>query len=182
MCGNTVTFPAIPTKKGAAPVQTKPSSVPKQRGWKWPAALAFLGGFQRWDLVAQCVVPFLVIGALLAGAYFVKNKLTDTSPPPEAPTVAADPQAWQKMTDLEKAEDAVRQRMQELDAARAALKVAQNVRQSTERMSASQQISAAQAVHRAELAANAAERSFNDAMTRYQKLGGTVDFRSQLRR
>jgi hypothetical protein len=31
-------------------------------GLKLPAALAFLRDFQHWNVVAQCAVPFLIIG------------------------------------------------------------------------------------------------------------------------
>ncbi len=183
MCGKTVTFPALPPGRLGKSLRTKslePKETPKSAR-NWPATLAPLLDFPHWNLLAQCAVPFLLIGVLLAGAIFVKKKLGDTAAPAAAPTVQADPEAWQKMADLTKADQTVRTRMSELDAACASLKLADQVRQSMSRLDPSQRRSADQQWQFAQRAREAAQKRFDDAMTAYQRLGGTVDYRSQLR-
>jgi hypothetical protein len=182
MCGQVVTFPAIPPGRAAASLHVKHSETRTARKWaqKVPAALAFLLGFQHWSVVAQCAVPFLVVGMLLAGAAFVKNKLGEPSAPVATPTVEADPQAWQKMTDLAKADQAVRDRMSEVAAAQATLATAKRVRESVAHMDPMQQRGADQQVRRAEATLSAVRKQFDAALTCYQRLGGTVDYRSQI--
>jgi hypothetical protein len=148
-----------------------------------PAALVFLRDFRHWKVVAQCAVPFLILGALLAGAAYVKNKLgapSAVSPVSVAPAVQADPQAWQKMTDLNKADQAVRDRMKDLAAAHAYLSLMEQNNRKSQTCESSQRKGAEEAMQRAQNTVSAARQQFDAAMASYQKLGGAVDYRSQL--
>ena len=70
ICSQTVTFPALPPGRSGPTLHVKSLERKPERKWSWklPAALTFLLKFQHWNVVAQCAVPFLIIGVLLAGA------------------------------------------------------------------------------------------------------------------
>src|ERR1700678_1797356 len=70
ICGHTVTFPALPPARSGQTLRVKSLERKPERKWSWklPPALVFLLNFQHWNVVAQCAVPFVIIGALLAGA------------------------------------------------------------------------------------------------------------------
>jgi uncharacterized membrane protein len=157
-------------------VEEKPE---RTSSWKAPAALAFLRDFQHWNVVAQCAVPFLIIGVLVGAATFVKKKLGDASAPVSTPTVQADPDAWQKMTDLTKADIAVRDRMKELAAAHAYAAMVQQTHRQMAHDDTLQSRSAEEQMQRAQNALIEARKRFESAVSDYQRLGGTVDYRSQ---
>jgi hypothetical protein len=183
ICGQTITFPAILPGRAGSSLRAKSLEPKPARKWsgKAPPVLAFLLNFQHWKMVALCTVPFLIIGVLLAGANFVKNKLADTSTPVAVPTVQTDPQAWQKMADLTKADQVVKARIRDFNTACASLKLAEQEQKSVGRLDPSQRRGADQQMQLAQRVVAVAQQRFDDAFSNYQQLGGTVDYRAQLR-
>jgi len=183
-CGHTVTFPAVPPGRGA-PTAQKPTSKAAARQapnktaaaaepgpeWSWTpkGMLLYFRDFQHWNLVALCLVPFLILGALWAGASFVNKNFGNPAPPAPGPAVQADPGAFQRMTDLTKADEAVRAEMQTVAMAKTALARA-------ERRGVGEQVAEKQRN------LTIAQNQFDTAYANYQKLGGKVDYRSQLSR
>jgi hypothetical protein len=187
MCGQTVTFPAIPPARSGPSYQLKNAQAKAKpaRNWaaKVPGALGVLRDFQHWDVVGQCVVPFLIIAVLLGGAIFVKNKLgAPASAADAAPAVQADPEALQRMTNLIKAEQAVQAAMRVLDQANALLDYEQKARQHSEAADPLLRKTAEERLHRVENTVKEARKQFDAAESKYRQLGGTKDYRSQLHR
>jgi hypothetical protein len=183
-CNKTVAFPAIPPGKGrgapAARVKTQEAKPAPSRQRYAPKALGFLRDFEHWNVVWQCAVPFLIIGALLAGATFVKRKFSDAPIPVAAPAVQADPEAWQKMTDLTKAEQAVQHLIKVCNVDHAMLLDAERARQQLEKADSFQRKSLDDQAQAAQNSFNAAHKRLDAAMQKYRELGGTVDYQSQL--
>jgi hypothetical protein len=187
ICGKTVTFPAIPPGRKGPALHVKSLERKPERKWTWkaPAALTFLLNFQHWNVVAQCAVPFLIIGVLLAGAVVVKKKLGDAPAPddaPAAPVVQADPEAWQRSADLMKAELAVKDQMKVVTAAHTKADMAERLRQQVQNQEPFQRKSIEAQAQAAQKELEAARRQFDRAYDLYHKLGGTVDYRSQLKK
>jgi hypothetical protein len=188
-CTKTVTFPAIPPGKGKGPITPRVRALDAQRAaaqtrqnWlgKIAEALGILRGFEHWNVVWQCTVPFLVIGVLLWGAIFVNKKFGSSSDPVAAPAVQADPEAWQKIADMAKAERRVKDLVQEYKADQARLSSAQQTHQQLEKGDAYLKNNAEEQVKMAQEALAAAHKRLDAAMEKYHQLGGTVDYRSQL--
>jgi hypothetical protein len=187
MCSQTVTFPALPPGRSGPTLHVKTLERKPERKWnlKLPPALAFLLRFQHWNMVVQCAVPFLIIGVLLAGAIVVKKKLGDapaTADAPAAPIVQADPEAWQKTTDLNNAELAVQARLKELNAAHAKADSAEMLRRQVQSLDSFQRKSTEAQADRAQQELQAAQQRFDSANALYRQLGGTVDYHSQIAR
>jgi hypothetical protein len=153
----------------------------KKPKWHLPAALMALFNFKHWGMVWQCAIPFVLVVGLLIGAYYAKKKFSDEPAPVAAPVVQADPDAWKKMTELSKADQAVQDRMRELDAAHANADMAERLKRQAEHMDSSQRKAADQQAEAAQRALVAARQRFDLANQLYQQLGGTVDYRSQLK-
>jgi hypothetical protein len=182
MCGQTITFPALPPGGGQGTTLRVRSLEHKEaRKWRLPPAIVLLLNFKHWSTVAQCAVPFAVVGALLAGAIIVKNKFADAPATVAAPVVQADPDAWQKMTDLSKAEIAVKERLKELQAAQAKAEMAERLRQQVQHLDSSQRKNAEQQAEAAQRELIGAKQRFGLANDAYVRLGGTIDYRSQIR-
>jgi hypothetical protein len=188
-CTKTVTFPAIPPGRGKGPITPRVRALDAQRAaanarrsWlsKIAETLGILRGFEHWNVVWQCTVPFLVIGVLLWGAIFVNKKFGSSADPVAAPAVQADPEAWQKIADLAKAERSVKDLMREYKTDQARLASAQQTRQQLEKGDAYLKSSAEQQVQMAQETLAAAHKRLDAAMEKYRELGGNVDFRSQL--
>jgi len=184
ICSQTVTFPALPPGRSGPTLHVKSLERKPERKWSWklPAALTFLLKFQHWNVVAQCAVPFLIIGVLLAGAVFVKKKLGDAPAPVDAssaPVVQADPQAWQRTTDLNNAELAVQDRLKELNAAHAKADSAERLRRQVQSLEPFQRKSTEAQAEHAQHELEAAQLRFDRAYELYRQLGGTVDYRAQ---
>jgi len=188
-CGKTVAFPAIPPGRGRGAPTTRVKALDARRAEAKPApswlrnapkALGFLRDFEHWDVVGQCAVPFLIIGVLLAGAAFVKKKFSDAPAPVAVPAVQADPEAWQKMADLTKADQAVRVLIKEVKADHAMVVAAERARQQVEQGNASLKKSVEEQVHQAQNNLSDARKRLDVALEKYGALGGTVDYRSQI--
>jgi hypothetical protein len=191
ICGNTITFPAIPPKSGG---KTIVSDEPKKpaRNWAWDAKAIFLylRDFPHWKIVLQIAVPFLIIAALLAGAAFVKNKFSD-EPVAAAPVVEGQPGGWDKMTELARADQKMQQYVQKINQTRMNMAAAQRMvdleqkRLSQARGSDEQQVAQAN-LQVAERSLAQAEKSlvylrqhFNTDFEDYRRLGGTIDYISR---
>jgi hypothetical protein len=144
----------------------------------------FLRDFQHWNTVWQCVVPFLIVGVLLGGAFYVKNKFTEQpAAAPSEPVVQADPDAWQKMTALSRAEQAVEQQIRIVAQASAISKQADDIRDRIHRTypgTAPEVKSADDRARQAQTFYSQARQRFDALNGEYQKLGGTHDYRSQI--
>jgi len=181
MCGHTVTFPAVPPKQGGAKLGVKSLQPKAVRNWasKMPGFLGSLRDYQHWNVVAQCAVPFVILAVLLAGAAFVKNKLSEPTSAVVIPTEQADPEAWQKMADLRVADQAVKTSMQQLAAAHANADLAEQRRKQAQKLEPAQKAVADNQAQLAEKLLAAARQRFDAANTKYRQLGGTVDYRAQ---
>jgi hypothetical protein len=183
MCQQTVTFPAIPPGRPNAPLRVKSLEKKPERKWtlKLPAPLAFLLDFQHWNVVAQCAVPFLIIGVLLGGAIFVKKKLGDAPTADAMPAMQADPEAWQRSIDLAKAEMVVKDRMKDVTVAQAYATAAEQARRRVEHEEAAEKKRAEEQAQQAQKNLTAARVRFDAALSNYRHLGGTIDYRSQIK-
>src|ERR1700753_3777206 len=78
ICGNTITFPVIPPTKGGTKAFYAEKPKPK-RQWAGNAGkmLGNIWDFPHWNTVLQILVPFFIIGALIATALWVKNKYSE---------------------------------------------------------------------------------------------------------
>jgi hypothetical protein len=192
ICGNTITFPAIPPARGGKSVaveQTKPT-----QKWSWNPGAIFLNlrDFPHWNTVAQISVPFLIIGALLAGAAFVKNKFADEPASAPAPVVQAESGGWDKMTALARADQKMQHYVQSILQARKTLAAAQREldaeqkRYSQARGYEEQQAvmgnvqSAQRSVTQAQNTLTYLRQHFDTDLVNYRKLGGAIDYRSRV--
>jgi cell division protein FtsB len=163
--------------------KTLEAKAARKAALKLPQALTFLRNFEHWDVVGQCAVPFLIISALLGGAIFVKNKLgASSSAEGVVPAVQVDPGAWQKMTDLTKAEEALQAAVKMLNQDNAMLDYEEKARKRLDSADQFQRATADRRVQQAQMAVNTAGKQFNAAESKYRQLGGTKDYRSELKR
>jgi hypothetical protein len=193
-CGQTVTFPAIPPGGRRKPLHLKRAETSDGKSFDFHAILAMLRKYKHWNVILSCLVPFIIIGALLAGAAVVRKQFGNDAPAPVAAPIQADPNAWQKMTDLARAEQSVQAEVRAVNTARAALASAEQRRDVLHafyhgKQAANQAIyngvmaqykAADQAIADAHSAYASANQRFNAAIQKYQQLGGTVDYRRQL--
>ncbi len=195
ICGKTVTFPAVlPGGKGPSLHIHRPEAA---RAAKWSfdffGILAPLRRFEHWNMVLVCLVPFIIVGALLAGAAVVRKQFNNAPAAPVAPLIQADPNAWQKMTDLARADQSVQEQLGAMRRAGAAVAMAERSRanlhafyhgktldQATYNNVMRQRSAADQAVANAQQALASARQRFETAFQKYQQLGGTTDYRRQL--
>jgi hypothetical protein len=181
MCSQTVTFPALPPGRKGTTLRVSSLQRKTERKWQLPRALTFLLNFEHWNVVWQCAVPFLIIGALLAGAFYVKKKFSDAPEAVTTPVIQVDPDAWQKTTDMTKAEMAVKDRMKELEAAHLQADMAERLRRQTKSADSLQTKRADEQVELTQKMLTAARQRFDRANDLYRQLGGNVDYRSQLK-
>jgi DNA-directed RNA polymerase subunit RPC12/RpoP len=195
-CGHLVTFPAIPpgrsatSARGQAPAQkpgaksklAKKAAVESASQWSWTGKgmLLYLRDFQHWNVVVQCAVPFLIIGALLAGAILVNRNFGDPTDPASGPAIQAEPGAWQRMTDLTKADEAVQVEVRSVAMARAALDLAQQGQRRLQTTDSLVRKGVDEKVAGKQRNIAFAQKRFDDAFKHYQDLGGRLDYRSQL--
>lgn len=195
ICSQTITFPAVPPGKIKSNLHIKRAQAADVKKWPIDFApfIATLVAFKHWNLVLACVVPFLVIAALLFGASFVKTHFSDDSNQASVPAVHADPNAWQKMAELTRAEQAVQQQVKNVIAAHNMLLTAQAKARrlhsyyegkamdaSAAAAVQSQYQQADQEIQRAQNTLSATRNVFENALRVYQDLGGTIDYHQQL--
>jgi hypothetical protein len=148
--------------------------------------------FPHWNTVLQVLVPFVIIGVLLAAALWVKNKYSDEPASASAPVVQADSAGWDKMTKLAQADRKMQQYVQSiaqtrraLAAARAALQNEQKrlgeARDPDERQAISSNLQSYERIaDQTQNKLSGLERQFEIDYEKYRELGGTVDYRSQV--
>ena len=196
ICGQTVTFPAVPPRSKGPSLRIKRPEAARAARWSFDffGILAPLRRFEHWNIVLVCLVPFIIVGVLLAGAGVVRKQLDNTSAAPAAPLIPADPNAWQKMTDLARADQLVQAQLGVVRKARATVATAERNRANLHaywhvRRAANQAIydnvmaqykADDQAVANAHKALDSAYQCFESALRNYQQLGGTTDYRRQL--
>jgi hypothetical protein len=196
ICGKTVTFPALPPgSKGTSLRIHRPEAAPAAK-WAFDffGIPAFLQRFEHWNLVLVCLVPFIIVGALLAGAALVRKQLGNEPAAPVAPLIRADTNAWQKMTDLARADQLVQEQLAAVRRAGVAVAMAERNRANLHayyhgKQAADQAIydsvmaqykAKDEAVANAHKALDYTRQCFESALQNYQKLGGTTDYRRQL--
>jgi hypothetical protein len=197
ICGKTVTFPAVPPggKGPSLHIHRPEAARPAKWSFDFFGILAPLRRFEHWSMVLVCLVPFMIVGALLAGAVVVRKHLGNAPAAPVAPLIQAEPNAWQKMTDLARADQLVQDKLAAVRRAAAAVAMAERNRASlhafyhgktldqTSYNSVQLQFKARdEAVANAQRALDYARRCFESAVQKYQQLGGTIDYRRQLPR
>jgi hypothetical protein len=192
ICGNTITFPAIPPTRGGKTVAVEIKKPARQWLWNAKAIFLYLRDYPHWRTVAQIAVPFVIIGALLAGAAFVKNKFADDSAPAAAPVVQAESGGWDKMTGLARADQKMQQDVQAVNQARSTLAAyqraleAEQKRYNEARGYDEQQAvkgyvqSADSSVKQAENRLAYFRQHFDADLQNYRKLGGTIDYASRV--
>jgi hypothetical protein len=196
ICGKSVTFPAIPP--GAKKVSLPSQRVAAARVRQWPfdvkKIFPFLARFDYWNVVLVCLVPFIIVAALLVGAGIVRKHFGSDAIQPAAPAVVhADPREWQKMSARSLAEQKVQEQIAAVTQAKAA---AANAERNLARLQAAYQgkrldqlgiynmnremQAGQQAVANAQKCLETARQSFDNAFRAYQDLGGQIDYRRQL--
>jgi len=196
ICGKTVTFPAVPPGGKGPSLRIHRAETARAAKWSFDffGILAPLRRFEHWNMVLVCLVPFIIVGALLAGAAVIRKQLGNAPAAPVAPLIQADPNAWQKMTDLARADQLVQDKLGAVRRAGAAVATAERNRANlhaywhvrraaTEALYQSvlaQYKAKDEAVANAQQALASARQGFETAFQKYQQLGGTTDYRRQL--
>jgi DNA-directed RNA polymerase subunit RPC12/RpoP len=186
-CSHSIVFPAVPPGRGKTSPTLRPGKTKPARMGSKPRVFRKKGNeFQHWKLVIQCVVPFLIVAALLFGAWVARQNSSNDSVPTAKHVTQADPGAWQKMTDLVKADQVVQSQLRNLIAANAAAIAA--AREDAEMHNqykgnpdgVAYLTAANKRAEQAEAQMAATREAFEVAFIRYEKLGGTVDYRQQI--
>ena len=184
-CQHTIALPALPSGKMTSSLRlvrpADPSSAKFQ--FNFASIVLFLREFKHWKIVGLCLLPFvLVAGALVAAS---GTSHPDPAPVPAPAPMAAAPQSLEKLTELTRADQLVRDR---LDAVNRAFTASQTAEKNQAALRKQHRGSAEpgstqtvdQAVQRAHRDCVNARKSFDDAYAQYQKLGGAIDYRRQL--
>lgn len=192
ICGNTITFPAIPPARGGKTVAVEEQKPARKWLWNAKAIFPYLRDYPHWNTVVQISVPFLIIGALLAGAAFVKKKFADEPAPAPALVVQAPAGGWDNMTELARSDQKMQQYVQSISQARRTLAAAQmgldaeQKRYSQARGYEEQQAvmgnvqSCQRSVAQAQNTLNYLRQHFDADLANYRRLGGTIDYRSRV--
>jgi hypothetical protein len=192
MCGGAIVFPAVLPSRGGKPVAGAEAPKPR-RNWAWNATAIYhyLRDYPHWRTMGQVAVPFVIVGALLAGAAYVKNKFSDQPESAAAPVVQEPSGGWDHMTALARADQKMQQHIQRLGLAKKALMAAKqslSVQQKNfSQVHGSDEQQAAQSyLQAAERAEAQAQKTYDACRTQFQadgeiyrKLGGTVDYYSR---
>lgn len=191
ICGHTITFPALPpgAGRGGTTLRLKRQETVAASSWfdlnkilaSIRGVMGPLGRYEHWNIVLVCLVPFVIVGVLVAGASYVKKQFDSAPAASTSTAVQADPNAWQKMTDLARAEQAVQTQVQAETTAKATLAAAIKNRDRLRAFGAKTELkNADMMVANAEAALNYAQQCFETAFRKYQTLGGTIDYRQRL--
>jgi hypothetical protein len=183
-CQHSIVLPALPKGKMTSSLRLVRPAAPSPAKFQFSfASIAlFLREFKHWKIVGLCLLPFiLVAGALVAAS----RTGPDPTPAPAPAPVAVKPQSLDKLTELTRADQLVRDRLDAVNRACTASQTAeknQAALHSQHRGPGGPGTSQAvdQAVQRAHQDCANARKSFDTAFAQYQKLGGTIDYRRQL--
>ena len=192
ICGGTIAFPAVPPTRAAKAVEGEPQKAVTQPPWNLKSVYISLRNFSHWSTVWQIAVPFVIIGTLLAGAFFVKNKFADEPAAAEAPVIQAEQGGWDKMTELAHADQKMQQYIQAIVQSRKTMSAAQRNLDAAEKLFnqthdpdekqavSSTVQSARRTLTLAESNLTSLRQHFDTEFETYRKLGGTVDYRSRI--
>jgi hypothetical protein len=194
-CGKLMTFPAIPPG-GKRPLRLKRAEVVQRRKWSFNLKdiMIFLREFEHWNIVWAGVVPFVIIAGLLVGAVVLKKNAGEgPAMPAIAPVVGTNPNRWQQMTNQARMEEVMQERLAAVKQSQAAVKAAQqtfnsiNARyqgRALDQYAVQNQVKEVSAANkiltRAQSTFEMERSSFEAAFLEYQKMGGKMDYRSQL--
>lgn len=184
-CEHTIALPALPSGKMTSSLRLmRPAAQsPAKFQFNFVSIVLSLREFKHWKIVGLCLLPFvLVAGALVAAS---RTGHPDPAPVPAPAPVTAAPQSLDKLTELTRADQLVRDRLDAVNRTFTASQTAeknQTALHSQHHGPASSGTSQAvdQAVQRAHQECANARKSFETAFAQYQKLGGTIDYRRQL--
>jgi hypothetical protein len=200
-CNGNVTFPAIPPLGSGRSTLRLERDRPKVKEpfridfAKILASIAaFFRTFEHWQIVLMCALPFIFIAIALATARFVRNQ--DSQAGPKQPIITeAQIAENQRIAELNKADAIVQDRVRNVWAAKTALDTAKAKSANWHRTYDGKQLSegtrkavdaqfkvAEEEIATADANLNAWRRSFDTEYQKYQKLGGKIDYTSQLPR
>jgi hypothetical protein len=198
-CRGDIVFPAIPPG-GHQPLRLERDRPKvKQRFHFDPrkilaATASFFRNFEHWQVVAMCALPFALIVIGLAAAKFVGNSDADTKP--KEPVLSeAQVAENQRIAELNKSEAIVQDRVRSCWNAKSALDIARRKSAALHNTYDGKQLSpgtrtavdaqykvADEEIATAQANLNAWRTAFDTEYGKYQKLGGKVDYQSQLPR
>jgi DNA-directed RNA polymerase subunit RPC12/RpoP len=198
-CGGDVVFPAIPPGAHQPLRLERDRPKVKERFHFDPrkilaATVSFLRNFEHWQVVAMCMLPFALIVIGLAAATFVRN--SDSDGKPTEPTLSASQVAENKrIAELNKLEIIVQDRVRSCWNAKNAVDVARRKSAVLHNTYDGKQLSpgmrsavdaqykvADEEIATAQSNLGAWRTAFDTEFGKYQKLGGKVDYQSQLPR
>ena len=113
MCQQNIVFPALPPGALKTSLRiARPAQQAAKQGWSFNPGRMFaaLRGFEHWNVVGQCLIPFFILGGALFVASQPRSKPVEQTA--SAPVAAVNPSTWEKMTELAKVEETVKQRLQ----------------------------------------------------------------------
>ncbi len=192
-------FPAIPPGGFRKKLQiAKPAPPPKQKlqfklGPMLSAIFTFVREFEHWRVVGFCLIPFIVIALGLVAARAAKRhqEANPTEVRPTQPQVEAG--TWDKMEELTRADQQMPAYVQAVRTAKARVDLAVRTRDALHNTYRGQNLDTAsfqlvmaryeaadKEVNNSQQSLNATRQLFNQAYTKYQGLGGKVDYQSQL--
>ena len=145
--------------------------------------LLALREFKHWKMVGICLVPFVLVAAALVAASVSARHEAAPAAAPNGVTV--DPHALDTLTDLTRANQLVQDQLAAVNRAFAVCQAAEKKQAETHNLhrgpaSAETFQAVDEAARRAHLALANARKEFDKTFALYQKLGGTIDYRSQL--
>ena len=168
MCQHPIVFPAVAPGKLTSSLRLQ-RDIPRPKEkfqFSFAAVAKAILGFQHWKIVGMCLIPF----AILAGALVASSKIqkTDASPAPTPTQVTVDPEAMTRLTDLASAEQAVKAELAALYSKASTAKLLRQNRASTA------------AIQKTDQECTAARKAFDAAFAKYQQLGGTINYATQV--
>jgi hypothetical protein len=142
--------------------------------------------YEHWHIIGQCLVPFVILGGVLAAAKYVHFKPAEQPAAPAQPA-PVDPATWQRMTELEKIEPVVQQRLRTYNAAYMSHLIAEKNRtdQIAQWGSHLNPATHRELDQRCEIANREmgdALAAFYQSMNKYRELGGKIDYQAQMAR
>jgi hypothetical protein len=198
-CAGDVVFPAIPPG-GHQPLRLERDRPKVKKSFRFDAAnilglaVSFLRNFKHWQIVAMCMLPFALIVIGLAAASFLQK--TDVDTKPKEPVLSASQIAEnQRIAQLNNAEAIVQDRVRSVRIAKNAVDAGRRKSAALHNTYDGKTLSAAmrnavdaqykvvdEEIAAAEANLNAWRNAFDIEFAKYEKLGGKVDYRSQLPR
>jgi DNA-directed RNA polymerase subunit RPC12/RpoP len=186
-CQTSIIFPGL-----AAPKQTSslrlagPIAPPKAKfQFNFANIVKLFREFKHWKIAGVCAIPFvLVAGAVVAASVYNRHDASPAAAVAVPVATPVDANALDKLTDLTRADQVVQEKLAAVAAAAQACQSAEHKQQVARSQHPPANPTTMKAVDAADARAHqaliAARKAFDAAFAQYQKLGGTVDYRSQL--